>query len=197
MYVADFIERSSGITSPQELFELLVEAARDEGYDQLAYGALTYREPFHLAEHPPLAIALNYSEQWQNRYAECRYGEVDPVVAFTPRIARPFLPGRSGGAQRDLFLSRSCPRETDSQEPQNGRHVGRQAAPHRRGKETPAGRAKPTGHSTRTWSDDFRRCALERLLGRDAVQPSLFRKLFVRRKIQPHQQADSPVDCCR
>ena len=59
MYVADFIERSSGITSPQELFELLVEAARDEGYDQLAYGALTYREPFPLAEHPPLAIALN------------------------------------------------------------------------------------------------------------------------------------------
>jgi DNA-binding CsgD family transcriptional regulator len=91
MYVADFIERSSGITSPQELFKLLVEAARDEGYDQLAYAALTYREPFQLAGHPPLAIALNYSEQWQRRYTECRYGEVDPVVAFTPRIARPFL----------------------------------------------------------------------------------------------------------
>jgi LuxR family quorum-sensing system transcriptional regulator CciR len=91
MYIADFIERSSGITSPQKLFELLVEAARDEGYDQLAYGALTYREPFQLAEHPPLAIALNYSEQWQSRYAERRYSEVDPVVAFTPRIAHPFL----------------------------------------------------------------------------------------------------------
>jgi DNA-binding CsgD family transcriptional regulator len=90
MYIADFIERSSGIASPQELFELLVEAARDEGYDQLAYGALTYREP-QLAEHPSPAIALNYSEQWQSRYAERRYNEVDPVVAFTPRIARPFL----------------------------------------------------------------------------------------------------------
>jgi DNA-binding CsgD family transcriptional regulator len=91
MYIADFIERSSGLTLPQELFELLVEAARDEGFDQLAYGALTYREPFQLAEYPPLAIALNYSEQWQNRYAERRYSEVDPVVALTPRIARPFL----------------------------------------------------------------------------------------------------------
>jgi DNA-binding CsgD family transcriptional regulator len=90
MYIADFIERSSGIASPQELFQLLVEAARDEGYDQLAYGALTYREP-QLAEHPSPAIALNYSEQWQSRYAERRYNEVDPVVAFTPRIARPFL----------------------------------------------------------------------------------------------------------
>jgi DNA-binding CsgD family transcriptional regulator len=91
MYIADFIERSSGITLPQQLFELLVEAARDEGYDQLAYGALTYREPFQLAGNPPPAIALNYSDQWQSRYAERCYSEVDPVVAFTPRIARPFL----------------------------------------------------------------------------------------------------------
>ena len=41
--------------------------------------------------------------------------------------------------------------------------------------------------------DDFRRSAPKRLFRRDAVQPSLFGKLFVRRKIQPHQQADSPV----
>src|SRR5207244_11351039 len=33
--------------------------------------------------------------------------------------------------------------------------------------------------------------------GRNAVQPSLVRKLFVRRKIEPHQQANSPVGHCQ
>src|SRR5438093_1426478 len=46
--------------------------------------------------------------------------------------------------------------------------------------------------------DNFRRSALERLLGGDAVQPPLFGKFFVRRKIQPDQQADSSIGgCCR
>src|SRR5206468_11041079 len=41
--------------------------------------------------------------------------------------------------------------------------------------------------------NNFWRSALERLLGGDAVQPSLFGEFFVRRKIEPHQQGDSPV----
>src|SRR6266849_2957469 len=40
---------------------------------------------------------------------------------------------------------------------------------------------------------DFRRSALERLLGRDAVQPALLGKLFVRGKIQAHEQADFSI----
>ena len=45
--------------------------------------------------------------------------------------------------------------------------------------------------------DNFWRCTFEWFLGRNAVQPALFGKFFVRGKIQPHQQAHSPVRCCR
>src|SRR5258708_25226135 len=41
--------------------------------------------------------------------------------------------------------------------------------------------------------DDFRRSALERLLGRNAIEPALLGKLLVRRKIEPDQQADFPI----
>src|SRR5260370_25892631 len=41
--------------------------------------------------------------------------------------------------------------------------------------------------------DDFRRSALERLLGRDALQPALLGKLFVRGEIQTHEQADFSI----
>src|SRR6266849_322501 len=44
--------------------------------------------------------------------------------------------------------------------------------------------------------DDFRRSALERLLGRDAVQPALLGKLFVRGKIQAYEKTDFSIGGC-
>lgn len=98
MDIADFVERSSQAKSPQDLFCLLVEAARDDGFDQVAYGALTYKEPFQLGDHPQPAIALNYPDQWREHYVRKRYFEIDPVVTLTPYMAGPFrwesLPAR-------------------------------------------------------------------------------------------------------
>jgi DNA-binding CsgD family transcriptional regulator len=87
----DFIERSNRIRCPRELFSLLLKAAQDEGFTQLAYGALTYNEPLRLVDHPHPAIALNYSAQWQDRYIQRGYGAIDPVVTYAPSIAIPFL----------------------------------------------------------------------------------------------------------
>src|SRR5215471_1600145 len=91
MNFSDFIEHSNIISCPRELFSLLLKAAQDEGFTQLAYGALTYDEPIRLVDRPHPAVALNYSAQWQGRYIECGYGAIDPVVTCASSIAAPFL----------------------------------------------------------------------------------------------------------
>jgi DNA-binding CsgD family transcriptional regulator len=90
MDVFSFIECSNQTRSLSALFELLVNCATEEGFSEVAYGALTYEEPVHLPEHSPPAVAMNYPPEWCDRYFERKYHEIDPVVRRTPAFSRPF-----------------------------------------------------------------------------------------------------------
>jgi LuxR family quorum-sensing system transcriptional regulator CciR len=91
MDLFSFVECSNRTRSLTTLFELLVNCAIDEGFSEVAYGALTYTEPVHLSGHAPPAVATNFPPQWRNRYFERRYYEIDPVVRRTPTFSGPFL----------------------------------------------------------------------------------------------------------
>jgi hypothetical protein len=68
-----------------------VDAASHEGFEHVAYGALSYAEPTHLDDLAAPAVAVNYPIQWCERYFEQRYDRVDPVVSKAFAVARPFL----------------------------------------------------------------------------------------------------------
>lgn len=91
MEIFDFVECMNRTKSLSELFQLLVVAAAKEGFDKVAYGALTYDEPLRLEGHIPPAVAMNFPDDWRDRYFERRYDRIDPVVVLTPCIGRPFL----------------------------------------------------------------------------------------------------------
>lgn len=91
MDIFEFVECSNRTKSLPKLFNLLVTAAANEGFDQVGYGALTYNEPVHLDGHAAPAVALNFPSDWTDHYFARKYHQIDPVVLFTPSIARPFL----------------------------------------------------------------------------------------------------------
>jgi len=91
MDLFSFIECANRTQSLSALFELLIRGATEEGFDQVAYGALNFSEPLRLSEHSLPAVATNYSVGWRNRYFERRYYEIDPVVRRTPSFSRPFV----------------------------------------------------------------------------------------------------------
>jgi DNA-binding CsgD family transcriptional regulator len=86
-----FIECSNRTRSLSALFELLVSCSTEEGFSEVAYGALTYTEPVHLPEHLPPAVAMNFPPQWCDRYFERKYYEIDPVVRRAPMFSGPFV----------------------------------------------------------------------------------------------------------
>jgi len=91
MDLFSFIDCANRTQSLSALFELLVNCAADEGFGEVAYGALTYDEPVRLPGHPMPAIASNFPAHWRDRYFERKYYEVDPVVRRTPTFSKPFV----------------------------------------------------------------------------------------------------------
>ena len=91
MDLFSFIECANQTKSLKALFDLLVSCASQEGFTEIAYGALTYAEPVRLPEYQPPAIAVNFPASWCERYFERKYYEIDPVVRRTPTLLRPFM----------------------------------------------------------------------------------------------------------
>jgi DNA-binding CsgD family transcriptional regulator len=91
MELFGFIECAKQTQSPSALFELLVKCAAEQGFAEVAYGALTYTESVCLTERPPPAVAVNFPAQWCDRYFERKYHVMDPVVIRTPTLSGPFL----------------------------------------------------------------------------------------------------------
>jgi LuxR family quorum-sensing system transcriptional regulator CciR len=91
MDLGDFIEQSREATTPGELFDLLVRAATDLGFERLAYGALTSHEASDFPGRRGPAVILNYPGDWQEHYFERGYHLIDPVVIRTPALERPYL----------------------------------------------------------------------------------------------------------
>src|SRR5262245_60639349 len=73
MDIFEFVECSNRTKSLPKLFNLLVTAAANEGFDQVAYGALTYEEPVHLDGHAAPAVALNFPSDWTDHYFARKY----------------------------------------------------------------------------------------------------------------------------
>jgi LuxR family quorum-sensing system transcriptional regulator CciR len=91
MDLFSFVECSNRARSLSALFELLVNCATVEGFDQVAYGALTHAESVRLPAHPPPAVAVNFPREWCDRYFERKYHEIDPVVRRAATFSGPFV----------------------------------------------------------------------------------------------------------
>jgi LuxR family quorum-sensing system transcriptional regulator CciR len=91
MDLFSFTECANRARSLASLFALLVICAAEEGFSEVAYGALTYTQPVRLPGHWPPAVAVNFPSDWCDRYFERKYHEIDPVVRRTPAFSAPFL----------------------------------------------------------------------------------------------------------
>ena len=91
MNLFSFIECSTQTRSLSALFELLVNCATEEGFNKVAYGALTYAESVRLPGHLPPAVAMNFPREWCDRYFERKYYEIDPVVRRAATFSGPFV----------------------------------------------------------------------------------------------------------
>jgi LuxR family quorum-sensing system transcriptional regulator CciR len=90
MEIVRFVEASNASRSAPEIFNLLVEIAKTEGFDQIAYGSVNYREVSRFADYTPKAIILNYPLDWQKSYFDRKDFEIDPVLQMSPQIGRAF-----------------------------------------------------------------------------------------------------------
>jgi DNA-binding CsgD family transcriptional regulator len=97
MNIGDFFEHSHRAGSLHALFGVLVAAARDDGFDGLAFSGLTHMEPLRLVDYPQPVIAINYAGAWLDHYERRNYFETDPVVRYTPRFERAFRWGALAG----------------------------------------------------------------------------------------------------
>ncbi|MGY4158148.1 hypothetical protein ACVINW_003990 [Bradyrhizobium sp. USDA 4461] len=91
MDLFSFTECANQTHSLRALFELLVSCATEEGFSEVAYGALNFVEPLRLAEYPPPTVAVKWPSDWCERYFKRKYHTIDPVVRRTPMLSRPFL----------------------------------------------------------------------------------------------------------
>ncbi|RXH38244.1 helix-turn-helix transcriptional regulator [Bradyrhizobium zhanjiangense] len=91
MDLFSFTECANRTNSLRALFELLVSRATEEGFSEVAYGALNFVEPLRLPEYPPPTVAVKWPPDWCDRYFKRKYHTIDPVVRRTPMHTRPFL----------------------------------------------------------------------------------------------------------
>ncbi len=77
MLLEEFIELSNGVTSVDELFELLRGALDAVGISQIVFSLMTH----HVALNKPAGhgVLVNYPEDWMKYYVEQDYATLDPV----------------------------------------------------------------------------------------------------------------------
>ncbi|NOJ50252.1 helix-turn-helix transcriptional regulator [Bradyrhizobium archetypum] len=91
MDLFSFSECATRTRSIKALFDLLVSCASEEGFSEVAYGALTFAEPPRLPGYLPPAGTVNFPPDWCRRYFERNYHVIDPVVRRTPTLPGPFV----------------------------------------------------------------------------------------------------------
>lgn len=70
-----------------EFADVLTQAGRDLGFEYVAFGM---RAPLPLS-NPKVVMVNNYSPEWQKRYAEQGYLQIDPSVAHGVRSVMPLV----------------------------------------------------------------------------------------------------------
>ncbi|KYH01531.1 LuxR family transcriptional regulator [Bradyrhizobium sp. DOA1] len=91
MNLFSFVECAERTQSLKALFDLLVSCTSEEGFTEVAYGAITFSEPLRLPGCPPPLVAMKVPPEWCQRYLERKYYTLDPMVRRTPMFAGPFL----------------------------------------------------------------------------------------------------------
>ncbi|MGY2933300.1 hypothetical protein ACVWZ6_002902 [Bradyrhizobium sp. GM6.1] len=86
-----FIECAKQSRSPEVLFDVLVSCSSEQGFSQVAYGALTDAEPTRRPEYLPAAVTVSFPSAWRERYAERRYNAIDILWFGTTMQSAPFL----------------------------------------------------------------------------------------------------------
>lgn len=76
-----------GAKTEAQVFDVIAKLASDLGFTYCAYGM---RTPMPLT-NPKTVIINNYSEAWQQRYADMQYLTVDPTVAHGLTSTRPLV----------------------------------------------------------------------------------------------------------
>jgi len=97
MRISEYIKRIDQAAAPAELFSLLTQAAKEMGFDHVAYAALMFHHddraintPAARQYHAPF-VAHNYPESWIRHYYDHNYQNIDPVIFSAVQVARPFL----------------------------------------------------------------------------------------------------------
>jgi DNA-binding CsgD family transcriptional regulator len=89
MELGNFFERSNRAETLQDLFSVLVEASRDEGFDRLSVLSIDPTGPKRLRPVPRV-VALKYAGSFFDHYRRQNYSPVDPVLKTSLLLARPF-----------------------------------------------------------------------------------------------------------
>ncbi|MER9645322.1 LuxR family transcriptional regulator [Mesorhizobium sp. M0239] len=75
-----FLDQTVGISQSERLFELLSAFAVNFDCPWMAYGSFVpAQRELKLARRGPAAM-LNYPDEWQERYFEMGYDEIDPII---------------------------------------------------------------------------------------------------------------------
>jgi DNA-binding CsgD family transcriptional regulator len=92
MRIAEFIEKSNAVETPEEVFKLFCSAVAELGYNRVAFAAVTMaaQAAMVLNDLKPV-VANNYPDDWANHYFDKRYQEIDPILLLTPAKGAPFL----------------------------------------------------------------------------------------------------------
>ncbi len=92
--------------SEDEVFNMLLSAAKSLGFDYCAYG-FKFQLP---ATNPKILIRSNYPDNWQARYREAGYLAIDPTVHHCLRTTSPIIWSDSvfSSAKRLWFEAREC-----------------------------------------------------------------------------------------
>lgn len=91
MSIAEFIDFSTRAASPFELFNRLVEAAMELGYEYIAYAELDGGARSACGSGAGPSVLLNFPASWERHYRQRGYHRIDPVFQFAHGAGRPFF----------------------------------------------------------------------------------------------------------
>ena len=86
-WCTDQLDAPTSDQSENAFFKYIESNARDLGFEFCAYGI---QMPIPISK-PTTVMFNNYPDAWQQRYNECKYIEIDPIVRHAQRSNKPIV----------------------------------------------------------------------------------------------------------
>ncbi|MER9176968.1 LuxR family transcriptional regulator [Mesorhizobium sp. M0955] len=86
-----FLDQTNGVAQSEQLFDLLSAFALNLDCPWIAYGSLAPDQKFLKSIRGDPAVMLNYPDEWQERYFEMGYDEIDPIIKTSRQRSGAFL----------------------------------------------------------------------------------------------------------